>query len=86
MYRIEYERAAQKELARLPHVIQARIIDAIEALADDPRPPGNRKVVGTSRGHRIRVGDFRVLYDIEDDILVIVVIRVGRRDKAYRRT
>jgi mRNA interferase RelE/StbE len=85
LYRIEYGRAALREIDRLPLPIKARIIAAIEALAVDPRPAGTRKMVGTANGYRIRVGDYRVLYEIEDDRLLIAVIKVARRDQAYRR-
>lgn len=85
MYRVEYERAASGELGKLPRQIQARIVEAIEGLAGDPRPPGSRKMVETSNGHRNRVGDYRVLYAIEEDVLMVVVIRVGKRDQMYRR-
>jgi len=85
LYRVEYERAASRELGKLPRQIQARIVQAIEDLAEDPRPPSSRKMVGTLNGHRIRVGDYRVLYDVRDDVLIVVVIRVGKRDQVYRR-
>ena len=86
MYRVEYERAASRELGKLPRQIQARIVEAIEELAEEPRPPGSRKMAGTVNGHRIRAGDYRVLYDIRDDVLIVAVIRVGKRDQVYRRS
>jgi mRNA interferase RelE/StbE len=83
--RVEYERTAAKELARLPRQVAARIVEAIELLAANPRPPGCRKMAGTANGYRIRVGDYRVLYAIEDDVLVIVVVRIAKREVVYRR-
>lgn len=82
MYRIEYERSARNELARLPLAAQRRVFDAIESLATDPRPPGCRKIAGTGSGYRIRVGRYRVIYGIREQLLVVVVIRVAKRDEA----
>jgi mRNA interferase RelE/StbE len=85
LYRVEYERTAAKELARLPRQAAARVVEAIELLAENPRPPGFSKIVGTANGYRIRVGDYRVLYAIEDAVLVIVVVRIAKREVVYRR-
>jgi mRNA interferase RelE/StbE len=84
VYRIEYERSAQKELATLSRSLQRGIVDAIGRLGDDPRPAGCRKIAGTENGYRIRVGRYRVVYGIRDEALV-VVIRVAKRDeRTYR--
>jgi mRNA interferase RelE/StbE len=60
-----------------------RLVARIQALGDDPRPPGCKRLVGSER-YRIRSGSFRVLYTIEDDVLVVEVIRVAHRRVAYR--
>ena len=85
MYRIEYERTARKELASLPRPTQRRVVDAIEDLSNDPRPAGCRKITGTQNGYRIRVGRYRVLYEVQDQVLIIVIVRVARRDEATYR-
>lgn len=83
-YRIEIEAAAARQLARLPKVAQARIKAKVAALADDPRPRGATKLVGTADSWRIRVGDYRVVYVIRDDVLVVIVVKIGHRKDVYR--
>lgn len=86
MYRIEVERSAQKELARLPHEVRRRVIDKIEALAMDPRPSGCRPVEDAPRGtYRVWVGRYRLVYLVLDDDQVLVVARVAKRDESTYR-
>lgn len=75
-------RRAQKELANLPLNDYERIRDAIRALASDARPPGCRKLVGRE-GWRIRVGDYRVIYEIDDRQRTVTVLHVGHRRDVY---
>lgn len=82
-YRLFLLPRAQKELARLPTDAYERIRTAIRALAEEPRPPGCRKLSGRD-GWRIRVGDYRVLYEIEDASKVVTVLQVGHRRDVYR--
>ena len=84
MYRVLLERGAEKDLARLSSEIHARVIAAIQALATNPRPPGYRKLAGSKHDWRIRVGDYRVVYEIADQIRVVRVNRVRRRREVYR--
>lgn len=84
MYRILLERAAEKDLARLSSVIHDRVVAAIQALAANPRPPGCRKLTGSKNDWRIRVGDYRVVYEIADEIRVVRVNRVRHRREVYR--
>jgi len=84
MYRILLERAAEKDLSRLSAEIHARIIVAIQALARNPRPSGCRKLVGGENDWRIRVGDYRVIYEIADAIRIVRVNRVRHRREVYR--
>ncbi len=83
-YRILLERAAEKDLAQLPLQIHNRVISAIQALATNPRPPGCRKLAGGKNDWRIRVGDYRVIYEIADEIRIVRVHRVRHRRDAYR--
>lgn len=84
MYRVLLERAAEKDLRKLSPDIHDRIITAIRGLAANPRPPGCRKLVGSKNDWRIRVGDYRVLYEIADAIRVVRVNRVRHRRDVYR--
>jgi mRNA interferase RelE/StbE len=82
-YRLFLLPRAQKELARLPNQVYERIRAAVRALAEEPRPTGCRKLSGRE-GWRIRVGDFRVLYEIEDAQQTVTVLHVGHRRDVYR--
>lgn len=83
-YRIQIRKSARKILARLPQDLFRRITAAISALAFDPRPTGCKKLAGAHDSYRIRVGDWRIVYTIEDDILLVVVIEIALRSGAYR--
>ena len=84
MYRVFLERAAEKDLNRLSSEIHDRVITAIRGLASDPRPPGCRKLAGGKHDWRIRVGDYRVVYEIADEIRIVRVNRVRHRREVYR--
>lgn len=84
-YRIEIERQPQRTLKRCAPDLLRRLVAAIDALADDPRPPGCKKLVGQHDHWRIRVGDWRIIYTIEDNILLIVIVEVTPRSSAYRK-
>jgi mRNA interferase RelE/StbE len=83
-YTVILRRPARKALSALPQEVQKRIVQALENLANDPRPPGARAVQGHDHLLRIRVGDYRVVYTVQDDTLVILVLRVGHRRDVYR--
>ena len=83
-YNIEIKRSAAKELAALPKPDRLRIITRIQALARDPRPEGCQKLSGLER-YRVRQGDYRILYEINDDVLIVMVVRIGHRKDVYRR-
>jgi mRNA interferase RelE/StbE len=82
-YAVEILRSAQRQLAKIDRQAQERIIDSIRALATDPRPLGCKKLSGRP-AWRIRVGDYRVIYEIHDQQLVIVVVTLGNRKDVYR--
>ena len=84
MYSVVFLETAWKELQRLPSPVQRRIERAIDALAEVPRPPACTKLVGEEDLYRIRVGDYRVIYQLRDDRLLVVVVRVGPRGSVYR--
>lgn len=81
-YEVLILRRAQKELAGLPKADYARVRDAVAALADDPRPPGCKKLVGRD-GWRIRSGDYRVIYEIDDPQRKVTVLHIGNRRDVY---
>jgi len=82
-YRIEIKRSATKELKRIAAKDQRRIIDRIRSLSADPRPAGTKKLSGEEK-YRIRQGDYRILYQINDETITVVVVRIGHRRDAYR--
>jgi mRNA interferase RelE/StbE len=82
-YEIQFTKSAQKELAKLPKGMTVRIVRALFALQNDPRKGNVRPMVGT-KAWRLRVGDYRVVYDIHDEILVILVIKIAHRKDVYR--
>jgi len=82
-YRVEILRRAAKALAALPSPEYERVRDAIARLGADPRPPGCKKLVGRD-GWRLRVGRYRVIYEVGDAVRVVTVLDVGHRRDAYR--
>lgn len=85
-YRVELAPAARRDLRRLPVAVQQRLAGPILALADTPRPPGVRKVRGQVCTWRLRVGTYRVIYDVDDSDRLVVVLVVDRRSETtYRR-
>jgi mRNA interferase RelE/StbE len=82
-YQIQVLRRAQKGLARLPKQEYERVRDAIGALADDPRPGGCKKLTGRE-GWRIRVGQYRVIYEIEDVVRIVTILDVDHCRDIYR--
>ena len=84
-YNVEIARRAVKAIAQLQRADQQRVRAAIDLLADEPRPPGCVALVGEEPVYRVRVGDYRIVYEVIDDRLVIQVVRVAHRREAYRR-
>ena len=82
-YQIIIERTARKEIQKINHADQALIIEAILNLSNEPRPHGCKKLKGRE-AWRIRVGDYRVIYEIQDNLLVITVIHAGHRRDIYK--
>jgi len=80
---IEILRSAQKQLAKIDQQQRPRLYQAIRKLADDPRPPGTKKLSGRA-GWRIRVGSYRIIYEIHDDRLLVLVVAIGDRKEIYR--
>jgi len=83
-YRIELRPAAVRALRKLDPPVRPRIQGAIALLSEDPRPPASRALRGRP-GFRVRVGDYRIVYTIEDDVLLVVVVTLGHRRDVYER-
>jgi mRNA interferase RelE/StbE len=83
-YNIEWKSSAAKELKKLPKPIISKILLAVESMAAEPRPTGVRKLTDTENTYRIRIGEYRVVYNIFDRRLVVEVIRVRDRKDAYK--
>jgi mRNA interferase RelE/StbE len=83
-YSVSIERRAQKALALLPDNVYTRIIKAIDGLTKDPRPPGAKALQGRHSYLRVRIGDYRVMYTVQDDARSVQVIYVGHRLDVYR--
>ncbi|WP_460203711.1 type II toxin-antitoxin system RelE family toxin [Scytonema sp. NUACC21] len=83
-YKIEILKGALKQLKKLSPEIQERIQVKIDDLATEPRPNGVKKLKGKETAYRIRVGEYRVIYDIFDNILLKNVVEIGHRNKVYK--
>lgn len=83
-YTIEFLKTAAEELAALSKANQRRIAAKIDALRDNPRPPGVKMLAGGDTLYRLRVGDYRMIYSIDGKKLVVLVIRIGHRKDVYR--
>lgn len=83
-YRVEVARRAVKAVAALPRPEQRRVQAAIDLLAETPRPPGCVAMAGELSTYRVRVGSYRIVYEVHDQVLLIQVVRVGHRREVYR--
>lgn len=83
-YRIELRPAAVRALRKLDPPVRRRVQGAIALLAEDPRPPAARALKGRP-GLRVRVGDYRIIYAVHDDVLLVVVVMLGHRREVYDR-
>lgn len=83
-FRIEYRNSVKKELQKLIHTDRVGIINKIEGLKANPKPEGSAKLKGSRDLFRIRHGDYRVIYQIKKNVLLIIIIRVGHRRDIYK--
>ena len=82
-YSLRFKKSVPKDLRNLPKRDVGRILRRIEYLADDPRPRGCEKL-SSREVYRVRQGRYRILYEIADDVLIVLVVKVGSRDTVYR--
>jgi len=83
-YEVRFSSAAEWHISKLPRAILPLVVTRAEALADEPRPHGVEKMSGEKNAYRVRVGDYRIIYEIHDAVLIVVVVRVGHRREVYR--
>lgn len=84
-YRVDVKRSAVRELGRLPAPVRAKIVRAVDALADDPRPPGSAALQGYRGLYRLRIaGNYRVVFRVDDKARVVLVLLIGHRCDVYR--
>jgi len=83
-YSIRFRTSVRKDLRKIPKADVQRIMARIESLADNPRPPRAEMLTGDDK-YRIRQGNYRILYTVEDDALIVCVVKVGHRREVYRK-
>jgi len=84
-YKIEFSRKAERQFKALTNQIQKRLKPKIDALAQKPRPRGVKKLEGEDELYRVRVGDYRVIYQVRDNVLIVLVVSLGDRKEIYKR-
>jgi mRNA interferase RelE/StbE len=84
-YSIEFKRSAAKVLRKISNPDRRRIRDKIDSFADNLPDPAITKMKGDNPFHRVRAGDYRIIYEIHEDILLILVLKIGHRKEVYRR-
>ncbi len=83
-YELRFKNSVAKDLRALPKSDVAKVLERIDALRDDPRPPGSEKLSAQER-YRIRQGSYRILYEISDQEVIVTVVKVGHRREVYRQ-
>jgi mRNA interferase RelE/StbE len=83
-YQVDFTPKALKDLEALDRSIQRRVVEKVTALGEDPRPPGAKALQGSKGLYRVRVGDYRIIYTVEDGKLLVLVVSVGHRREVYR--
>ena len=85
-YSIVFKKSATKQIRLLPKQMLSKVASAIDELADDPRPASCKKLQGFNDTYRIRIGDYRVLYTVDDSIVTVEVVKVGNRKDIYDKS
>jgi mRNA interferase RelE/StbE len=83
-YKLLFRKSVIKDMRRIPNRDLRNIVTVIDSLSDDPRPVGIEKLSGQER-YRVRQGDYRIIYEINDDMVIVVVVKIGHRKDVYRR-
>jgi mRNA interferase RelE/StbE len=85
IYSVHLEHRAEKELRRLPHNLFQKVIAQVKNLKDNPRPPGCRKIIGSKNDWRMKVENYRIVYEIDETLAIVRVMRIRLRKEAYRK-
>jgi mRNA interferase RelE/StbE len=83
-YRVVIPKSVQKQLTQLPRDLRNRVLDRISSLAENPRPSGTKKLKGYQNEYRIRIGDYRIRYEIDEGESVVIILNCRHRKDAYR--
>ena len=83
-YRVEVKKSAAKALKNIPKADRKLIVDKIDSLAESPPSPDTTKMKGNNPFHKVRVGDYRIVYEIQEDVLLILIVKVGHRKDIYK--
>ena len=83
-YKVEFKKSAAKALELIPKSDQKRIARRIDSLAESPPDPNTTKLKGDNPFHKVRIGDYRIVYEIQDDVLLILIVKIGHRKDIYR--
>lgn len=84
-YKLFFKRSAEKELRSVPQPFLSQVLSRITSLANQPRPIGIQKLKGENRYYRIRQGDYRIIFDVDDSIKTVTLIKIGHRRSVYDR-
>jgi mRNA interferase RelE/StbE len=84
-YKVKFAPAAARQIKKLPASIQKRIIGRLEKLRTSPRPPGVKRLAGEENLYRLPTGDYRIIYQIQERVLLILVVKIGQRRDVYRQ-
>ena len=85
VYMVELSNRAKRDLAALSADLQTRIVTALRKLEENPRPSGVEKLKGEENAYRLRVGDYRILYEVHDKRLLVLIVKIGHRRDVYRK-
>ena len=83
-YRIEVKKSAAKTLKKIPNADRKRIVHKIDSLAENLPDPDTTKMKGSNPFHKVRIGNYRIVYEIQDEILLILIVKIGHRKDIYR--
>ena len=83
-YEVEIAPAAKRQIKKLPHDVQQNVVAKLEELAFEPRPDGVKKLEGSDNLYRVRAGKYRIIYEIQDALLLVIVVKVNHRRDVYR--
>lgn len=83
-YKVELSASAEKALFKIPKKMIEKVTHALEMLAHNPRPHGSKKLTGFADVYRIRIGYYRIIYEIHDNIILVKVLKIGHRKEIYR--